>query len=44
VKKLIVLILAAAAGYLAYRSWAGSQAENDIWAQATDPVERRDLR
>ena len=43
-KKVIVLLLTAGLGYLAWRRWAQSQEENDIWAQATDPVEPRDLR
>ena len=43
-KKILLLAAVAAAGYLGYKKWAEQQQENDVWAQATDPVPPRDLR
>ena len=34
-KKLLVLAVIAAAGYLVYRQIAASQAEQDLWTEAT---------
>jgi hypothetical protein len=45
VKKSVVLAaVAAAAGFLGYRKMQAEQAEQDLWAEATDPVPPRDLR
>lgn len=41
-KKLIVLALAGAAGFLAWRKVKGDQAEQDLWTEATR--ESADLR
>jgi hypothetical protein len=39
-KKLLVAAVAAAAGLLAYKKVAADRnAEQDLWAEATDPVE-----
>ena len=37
-KKLAVGLLAAVAGLLAYQRLQSSRAEQDLWAEATDPV------
>ncbi len=37
-KKLLVLVAAAAAGAVAYRKAQADKAEQDLWAQATDSV------
>jgi hypothetical protein len=42
VKKLIVLALAAAVGFLAWRKIQADQAEQDLWTEATS--EGADLR
>jgi hypothetical protein len=42
VKKLVVLVLAGAAGFLAWRKVQGDQAEQDLWTEATR--ESADLR
>jgi len=42
VKKLIVLVLACAAGFIAWRKIQGDQAEQDLWTEATQ--ESADLR
>ena len=42
VKKLVVLVLAGAAGFLAWRKMQGDQAEQDLWTEATR--ESADLR
>jgi hypothetical protein len=39
VKKLAALLLAAAGAVWAYRRSRADQAEADLWAEATDPVE-----
>ena len=38
-KKLIVVLVTAGAGVLAWRRAQADQAEQDLWAEATDPVE-----
>jgi hypothetical protein len=42
VKKLVVLVLAGAAGFLAWKKVQGDQAEQDLWTEATN--ESADLR
>jgi hypothetical protein len=42
VKKLVVLVLAGAAGFLAWKKVQGDQAEQDLWTEATN--EGIDLR
>jgi hypothetical protein len=42
VKKLVVLALAGAAGFLAWKKIQGDQAEQDLWTEATS--ETVDLR
>ena len=37
-KKLLLLALAAIAGLLVYRQVQSGKAEQDLWAEATDPV------
>ncbi|MDR0432347.1 MAG: DLW-39 family protein [Bifidobacteriaceae bacterium] len=37
-KKLIVLLLALAGGYWAYRLWTDSQHDASIWDEVTDTV------
>jgi hypothetical protein len=39
VKKLLLAGIVAAAGYLGYKKLQGDKAEQDLWAEATDPVE-----
>ena len=34
-KKLLVLVVLAAAGYVVYRQISASQAEQDLWTEAT---------
>ena len=38
-KKLLVAVAAAAAGLLAYRRVAAERGEQDLWAEATDPID-----
>jgi hypothetical protein len=38
VKKILLLIVAALGGFLAYRQITGSRAEQDLWNEATDSV------
>ncbi|WP_222843916.1 DLW-39 family protein [Cellulosimicrobium sp. CUA-896] len=38
-KKLVVLILAAGAGYLVWRKYSEDSAERDLWAEVTDTFE-----
>jgi len=38
VKKLIVAVLAAAGAFAVWRKVQADQAEQDLWAEATDPV------
>ncbi len=37
-KRLLILALAVAAGAVAYRKVQADKAEQDLWAEATDPV------
>jgi hypothetical protein len=37
-KKLLILVLATLGGLFAYRRVQASRAEQDLWAEATDPV------
>jgi hypothetical protein len=37
-KKLLVVVLAALGGLFAYRKVQATQTEQDLWAEATDPV------
>ena len=43
-KKLLVLAAAVAAGFLGWKKMQADKAEQDLWAEATDPVPPRDLR
>ncbi|MGA7688022.1 MAG: DLW-39 family protein [Jiangellales bacterium] len=43
-KKIVILGALAGLGFLGYKKWSEQQRENDVWSQATDPVEPRDLR
>ena len=43
-KKLLFTALLAVAGYLGYKRVRSERAEQDLWAEATDPVQPRDLR
>lgn len=43
-KKLLFTALLAIAGYLGYKRVQADKAEQDLWAEATDPVKPRDLR
>lgn len=43
-KKVLLTALIAVAGYLGYRRVQSDKAEQDLWAEATDPVQPRDLR
>ena len=43
-KKLLFTTLLAIAGYLGYKRVQADKAEQDLWAEATDPVKPRDLR
>ena len=38
VKKLLLTLIAAAGGFLAYRKVAQAKAEQDLWNEATDPL------
>jgi hypothetical protein len=38
VKKLFVLLLAAAAGFAVWRKMESDKAEQALWAEVTDPV------
>ena len=38
VKKLVVLAIAAAAGFLVWKKFQDDQAEQDLWTEATDDV------
>ncbi|MFC8922820.1 DLW-39 family protein [Cellulosimicrobium sp. NPDC057127] len=38
-KKLVVLLLAAGAGYLVWRKYSEDAAERDLWAEVTDTFE-----
>lgn len=38
-KKLVIGALVAVAGYLGYRRYQSGQAEQDLWAEATDPIQ-----
>ncbi|HEV3169236.1 MAG TPA: DLW-39 family protein [Actinocrinis sp.] len=37
-KKLLLVALVAAGGYLVYRQVQADKAEHDLWTEATDPV------
>jgi hypothetical protein len=41
-KKLLITVLVALAGYLGYRRVQADKAEQDLWAEATDPVAPRE--
>lgn len=43
-KKLLFAVLVGIAGYLGYKRVQADRAEEDLWAEATDPVAPRDLR
>jgi uncharacterized membrane protein YebE (DUF533 family) len=43
-KKFVLTALIAAAGYLGYKRVQADKAEQDLWAEATDPVPPRDRR
>jgi hypothetical protein len=43
-KKFLFSALVAIAGYLGYKRIQADRAEQDLWAEATDPVKPRDLR
>jgi hypothetical protein len=38
-KKILVLLLAAGAGYVLWRKYAEDNAERDLWAEVTDTFE-----
>ena len=38
-KKLLVAAAAAVAGLFAYRKVSAERSEQDLWAEATDPIE-----
>lgn len=37
-KKVLVLAAVAGAAYFGYRKWQEQAAEDDLWAEATDPL------
>lgn len=43
-KKFLFTALIAIGGYLGYKRIQADRAEQDLWAEATDPVKPRDLR
>ncbi|HSK26485.1 MAG TPA: DLW-39 family protein [Jiangellales bacterium] len=43
-KKVLLAAVAAVAGYVGYKRIQADKAEQDLWAEATDPVPPRDLR
>jgi hypothetical protein len=43
-KKFLFTAILAIAGYLGYKRVKSDRAEQDLWAEATDPVKPRDLR
>lgn len=43
-KKFLFTAVLAVAGYLGYKRVKAEQAEQDLWAEATDPVQPRNLR
>lgn len=43
-KKVLLVAVAAVAGYLGYKRIQADKAEQDLWAEATDPVPPSDLR
>jgi hypothetical protein len=43
-KKLLFTTFLAIAGYLGYKRVQADKTEQDLWAEATDPVKPRDLR
>ena len=38
-KKLFLLLLAAAAGYVVWRQVSGANAERDLWSEVTDALD-----
>ena len=38
-KKLLVAAVAAVAGLVAYKKFAAERSEQDLWAEATDPID-----
>jgi hypothetical protein len=38
VKKILFVLVAAAAGYAVWRKMEASKAEQELWAEVTDPV------
>lgn len=38
-KKILITALVAVAGYVGYRRYQSGQEEQDLWAEATDPVQ-----
>ncbi|WP_216093382.1 DLW-39 family protein [Cellulosimicrobium cellulans] len=38
-KKLVILLLAAAAGFFVWRKYSEDAAERDLWAEVTDTFE-----
>jgi hypothetical protein len=43
-KKVLITALVAIAGYLGYKRVQADKAEQDLWAETTDPVPPRDRR
>lgn len=43
-KKILFTAILAVAGYLGYKRVKAERAEQDLWAEATDPVQPRNLR
>lgn len=43
-KKYLFTALIAVLGYLGYKRVQAERAEQDLWAEATDPVKPRDVR
>jgi hypothetical protein len=39
VKKLLLLVAVAAAGYVLWTRYAAERDDRDLWAEVTDPVE-----
>jgi hypothetical protein len=38
-KKLLLLVVVAAAGYVAWMRYAAERDDRDLWAEVTDPIE-----
>lgn len=43
-KKVLLAAVLAVAGYVGYRRYQSGQAEQDLWAEATDPIPPADPR